>query len=158
MKVSQTASNRHFRSALRAGVGCGDVTALSCFIFDPMCHPRFSRKSLSGMGHRTRQIRLICVWDFGLTYLDDPHRFEKILPFQTLRKNGPTGAGMEARGCFLTPAAKASHKPAQAGQRGDLALPAVDLPGFFFFKSIPKSSFLCLCGAVFAQDSLSPLL
>ena len=34
MKVSQTASNRHFRSALRAGVGCGDVTALSCLLFD----------------------------------------------------------------------------------------------------------------------------
>ena len=48
---------------------------------------------------------------------------------------------MGARGCFLTPAAKASHKPAQAGQRGDLALPAVDLPDFFFFESVPKVYF-----------------
>ena len=46
-KASQTASNRHFRSALRAGVGCGDVTALSCFIFDPMCHPLFSQNPAS---------------------------------------------------------------------------------------------------------------
>ena len=32
----------YFQSALRAGVGCGDVTALSRFIFDPMCHPHFT--------------------------------------------------------------------------------------------------------------------
>ena len=60
----------------------------------------------------------ICVWDFGLACLDDPHRPEKILPFQTPRKSGPMGAGMGIRGCFLTPAAKASHRPIQAGLRG----------------------------------------
>ena len=81
--------------------------------------------------------------------LDDPHRLEKILPFQTPLKNGQTGAGMGTRGCFLAPAAKAAHRPTQAGQWGDLALPAVDLPDIFFCTH-PKSLFLYLCGAVFA--------
>ena len=76
---------------------------------------------------------------------------KKILPFQTPRKNGQTTAGMGARGCFLTPATKASHKPVQAGQRGDLALSAVNLQDFFFFGIHSHSPFLCLCGAVFVQ-------
>ena len=95
MKVPQTASNRHFRSALRAGVGYGDGTALSCFIFDPMCHLCFSGEPTYETGYGTRQIRLICEWDLGLTCLADPHRLEKILPSPTSHKNGPTGAGME---------------------------------------------------------------
>ena len=119
-----------------------------------MYHPGFSRKSLFGMGHRTRQIRLICVWDFGLTYLDDPHRFEKILPFQTLLKNGPTGLVWKQGLYFLTLPVKTAHRPTQVGQRRHRVLPAVDLPGLFSFESIPKSPFLCLCGAVFAQGNL----
>ena len=59
--------------------------------------------------------------------------------------------GMGARGCFLTPAVKASYRPTQAGQRGDLALPAVNLQDFFFFGAHSHSPFLCLCSAVFAQ-------
>lgn len=38
----------------------------------------------------------ICAWDFGLTCLADPHRLGKILPSQTPRKNGPTGADIGA--------------------------------------------------------------
>ena len=90
------------------------------------------------MGHGTRQMCLICVWDFGLACLDDPHRPEKILPFQAPRKNGQTGADMGARGCFLAPAAKAAHRPTQLGQRGDLALSPADLQVFSFLGSLPK--------------------
>ena len=114
----------------------------------PCVTPIFWGKPSFGSSRRTCQIRLICEWDFGLTCLTDPHRFEKILPFQTPRKSGPTGAGMGIRGCFLTPVAKASHRPIQLGQRGDPALSPSDLQDFFFFGSYPHSPFLCLCGAV----------
>ena len=80
----------------------------------PCVTPIFWGKPSFGSSRRTCQIRLICEWDFGLTCLADPHRLEKILSFQTPHKNGPMGAGMGIRGCFLTPAAKASHKPIQA--------------------------------------------
>ena len=95
--------------------------------FRPHVSPLFSGvKQLFGSSRRTCQIRLICEWDFGLTCLTDPHRLEKILPFQTPRKSGPMGAGMGIRGCFLTPVAKASHRPIQLGQRGDPALSPSD--------------------------------
>ena len=59
------------------------------------------------------------------------HTDSKTPPFQKPRKNSPTGAGMGTGGCFLTLPAKTAHRPTQAGQRGNLALPAVDLPDIF---------------------------
>ena len=59
---------------------------------------------------------------------------------------------MEAGVIFPYPPGKNAHKPTQAGQRGDLALSAVNLQDFFGIHS--SSPFLCLCGAVFAQGNL----
>lgn len=72
----------------------------------------------------------------------------------------PNGGWYGSRGCFLPLPTKAAHRTTQLGQRGDLALPTVDLPVFFFFESIPKSPFLCLCVAVFVQEapSFGPLI
>ena len=78
------------------------------------------------------------------------HTDLKSSAFPNALKNGQTGAGMGARDCFLTLPAKTAHRPTQVGQRGDPALSPSDLQDFFFFESIPKSPFLCLCGAVFA--------
>ena len=94
-------------------------------------------------------MRPICAWDFGLACLDDPHRLEKLCLPKRPSKTAKQGLVWEQGGCFLTLPAKTAHKPTQLGQWGDLALPTVDLPGFFFFESISKSPFLCLCGAVF---------
>ena len=105
----------------------------------------FRRKPLFRTGHRTRQIWLICEWDLGLAWLAN---LQKSCLSKHSTKTAKQGLVWEQGGCFLTLPAKAAHRPTQLGQWGDLALPTVDLPGFFFFKSIPKSSFLCLCCAV----------
>ena len=52
-------------------------------------------------------------------------------------KNGQTGVGMGAMGCFLTLPAKIAHRPTQAGQWGDLALSTVNLQDFSFSGHIP---------------------
>lgn len=119
---------RHFRKwrshkphqTAISGPHCGPVWAA---VMSPLYPASFSTPCVTpilqgkppfGMDHGTRQIQWICVWDFNPACLADPHRLEKILPFRTPRKSGPMGAGMGIRGCFLTPAAKASHKPIQA--------------------------------------------
>ena len=107
----------------------------------PCVTPIFWGKPSFGSSRRTCQIRLICEWDLGLTCLTDPHRFEKILPFQTPRKSGPMGAGMGIRGCFLTPVAKASHRPIQAGLRGLSGFAAYWSSGFLLFLSPSQKSF-----------------
>ena len=106
-KASQTASSRHFRSALRAGVSCGDVTALSCFIFDPMCHPHFQVKTTlwDGPWNSSNVADLYMGFRSHLA-LDDPHRPQRILPSQTLLKNGPTGLVWKQGLYFLTLPAK----------------------------------------------------
>ena len=155
MKVSQTASNRHFRSALRAGVGCGDVTALSCFIFDPMCHLCFSGEPTYETGYGTRQIRLICEWDLGLTCLADPHRLEKILPSPTSHKNGPTGAGMERGVVSLLRLQKPHTGPYRRGCGGDsfLLLPVFIISPFS--GPVPKVFFF-VYAAQFLYKSILP--
>ena len=45
------------------------------------------------MSHGTRQIRLICEWDFGLTCLADPHRLEKSCLSKRPTKTAQTGVG-----------------------------------------------------------------
>ena len=126
LTFEKPASSAGFRSALRAGVGAVMSPLYPASFSTPCVTPIFWGKPSFGSSRRTCQIRLICEWDFGLTSLADPHRLEKILPSQTPHKNGPMGAGMGIRGCFLTPVAKASHRPIQLGQRGDPALSPSD--------------------------------
>ena len=117
----------------------------------PCVTPIFWGKPSFGSSRRTCQIRLICEWDFGLTCLTDPHRLEKILPFQTPRKSGPNRLVWERRAVTLPSRQKPHTGPHRWDSGGDRVLPAVDLLGLFSFESIPKSPFLCLCGTVFAQ-------
>ena len=70
-------------------------------------------------------------------------------------KMAQQGLVCEQGSVSLTPAAKASHRPIQAGLRGDLALLAVNLQDFFFFGVHSYNPFLCLCGAVFIQEAPS---
>ena len=44
----------------------------------PCVTPIFRGKPPFGTSCRTRQMRPICAWDFGLACLDDPHRLEKL--------------------------------------------------------------------------------
>ena len=80
--------------------GGGDVTALSCFIFDPMCHLCFSGEPTYETGYGTRQIRLICEWDLGLTCLADPHRLEKNPAFPNAPQKRPNGGWYGDQGLF----------------------------------------------------------
>ena len=52
--VPQSRCSWGFPARVAGRCGCGDVTALSCFLFDPMYHPRHGWKSpLKAVGHTT---------------------------------------------------------------------------------------------------------
>lgn len=93
----------------------------------------------------------ICVWDFGLACLDDPHRLEKFCLPKRPSKTAKQGLVWERRAVTLPSRQKPHTGPHRWDSGGDRVLPAVDLLGLFSFESIPKSPFLCLCGTVFAQ-------
>ena len=107
------------------------------------------------MGHGTRQLCRICVWDVGLACLDDPHRPEKILPFQTPLKNGPTGADMEARVLSLLQLGK-PHTSPHRQDSGELRLCWQLVFGISSFSGpIPKVLFF-VYAAQFLYRKLHP--
>ena len=65
------------------------------------------------MGRGTRQMQLICSWDFGLTCLDAHTDLkESCLPKRPQKRSNRGWYG--SRGCFLPLPAKAAHRPTQA--------------------------------------------
>ena len=55
--VPQSRCSCGFPARVAGRCGCGDVTALSCFLFDPMYHPRHGWKSsLKAVGHTAPQM------------------------------------------------------------------------------------------------------
>ena len=73
---------------------------------------------------------------------------------QSTSQKRASGDWYKRWGSFSVPAVKAAHSPTQARQKRDLSFLSIDLSGFLF-KSISKSLFLCLCGAIFAQGAPS---
>ena len=76
------------------------------------------------MGHRTRQIRLICEWVLGLAWLAN---LQKSCLSKHSAKTAKQGRAWE-RGVFPYPS---GENRTQAGQRGNLALRTVDLLDIF---------------------------
>ena len=141
MKVPQTASSRHFRSALRAGVGCGDVTALSCFIFDPMCHPHFQVKTTlwDGPWNSSNVADLYMGFRSHLA-LDDPQRLEKSRLSKHPSKTAQAGAGMGA-GVFPYSGGENRTQAHTGGTAGTIRLCCLLVFGISFFLGPSPKSF-----------------
>ena len=134
VNVLQTASNRHFRSALRAGVGCGDVTALSCFIFDPMCHPHFQVKTTlwDGPWNSSNVADLYMGFRSHLA-LDDPQRLEKSRLSKHPSKTAQRGLVCEQGSVSLLRRRKPHTGPYRRDCGDYPALLPTGLRDFFFF-------------------------
>ena len=63
-------------------------------------------------------MQLICSWDFGLTFLADPHRLEKNCLSKRPAKTAQQGLVWERGGVSPYPLGKTAHRPTQAVMQG----------------------------------------